>query len=154
MPCIDLGEALAWPARNMSRGLAGRLLVDRAHGLGGAAALVLGVSRTRSYCSAIARMPSALDSDDDAGDLAGAAGGGFQRLVEQAGEALEPLLDVLGADVERGDQRARCWSRRSPTDCLGCAVAAVDQRDGLAELAAVRVELRRRAGRDRRPRAR
>ena len=46
---------------------------------------------------------------DHAGDLAGARGGAFERLVEQGGEALQPLLEVLGADVERRDQRVRAW---------------------------------------------
>ena len=47
-------------------------------------------------CSS-ARAPSALEFGDDAGDLAGASGRAVERLVEQAGEALQPLLDIVGA---------------------------------------------------------
>jgi len=49
---------------------------------------------------------------DDAGDLAGAAGGAVERLVEQAGEALESLLDVVGA-VSRVATRVSIPARRS-----------------------------------------
>ena len=77
---------------------------------------------------------------DDAGDLAGAAGGAIEQLVEQAREALEPLFDVVGARVERADQRLDrrpAFAERG----VSVAVALVDQRDGLGEVAAVGVEL-------------
>ena len=77
---------------------------------------------------------------DHAGDVAGAAGGGFQRLVEQAGEALEPLIEILGADVERGDQRVE-RDAALVDGVLGALVAVVDQLGGLGQLAAVAVEL-------------
>ena len=85
---------------------------------------------------------------DDAGDLAGAAGGAVERLVEQAREALEPLLDVVGAGVERGDQRLDRGAALAERG-VGVAVALVDQRDRFGERAAVGVELAWRAGRGR-----
>ena len=42
---------------------------------------------------------------DDAGDLAGPRRRGIEQLVEQAGEAPQPLLEIVGAGIERGDER-------------------------------------------------
>ena len=50
---------------------------------------------------------------DQAGDVAGAAGGAVERLVEQAGEALEALLDVLGL-VSSEETSVSIAARRSP----------------------------------------
>ena len=76
----------------------------------------------------------------DAGDVAGAGGGRFQRLVEQAGEALEPLIEILGADIERGDQRVELHAALVDR-VLGALIAVVDQVGRLGEIAAVTVEL-------------
>ena len=85
---------------------------------------------------------------DHAGDVARARLGGREQLVEQAGEALEPLVEVLGAVsrlmttvVERGAAGAE--------RLVGAAVARVDHLDRLRERAAMDVELRgeRRSGR-------
>ena len=97
-------------------------------------------SLARSRSCSRARAPSALEFGDDAGDLAGAAGGAIERLVEQAGEALEPLLDIVGARVERRDQRLDPGAALAEGG-VGVAVAAVDQRDRFGERAAVGVEL-------------
>ena len=132
MPCSDLGEALRG-LREHLLGLAAVLGVDAVQLLAGAPALLL--ERARAFGARLR---------DDAGDLAGAAGGALERLVEQAGEALEPLLDVVGAGVERRHQRL---DRGAPLGerLVGAAVALVDQRDRLGQRAAVRVELRRQA---------
>ena len=62
---------------------------------------------------------------DQAGDLARPLGGAFQRLVEQAGEAREPLLEIVALAVERGHQRLEleCAARRARPRCAGCCVS-------------------------------
>ena len=79
---------------------------------------------------------------DHAADVARAGGGSLQRLVEQAREALEPLLEFLALDIERGDQRVEMGAAFVDRG-VGLAVAAVDQFDRLHQHAAVGVELRR-----------
>ena len=50
------------------------------------------------------------------GDLACAFGGGVERLVEQAGEPLQPLLEVFGAEVERGNHRVKAGAALGQAD--------------------------------------
>ena len=122
------GEALRGLREHLVR-LAAVLGVDAVQQLAGAAALLL-----QRACALGAGI------GDDAGDLAGAAGGAIERLVEQAGEALEPALDVVGAGVERRDQRLDAGAAFAERG-VGVAVAAVDQRDRFGKRAAVGVEL-------------
>ena len=123
------GEALRGLREHLV-GFAAVLGVDAVQQLAGAPALLL--ERAGAFGARLG---------DDAGDLAGAAGGAFERLVEQAREALEPLLDVVGAGVERGDQRLDRGAALGEV-VVGAAVALVDQRDRFDERAAVRLELR------------
>ena len=76
----------------------------------------------------------------DAGDVARAGRGRLERFVEQAGEALEPLIEILGARVERGDQRIERDAALVDA-ILGALVAPFDQLGGAGEFAAVGVEL-------------
>ena len=75
-----------------------------------------------------------------AGNVPGARGGDLERFIEQAGEALEALLEVLGADVEGGDQRIELHAALVDGG-LSALVAAVDQLNRPGEIAAVGIEL-------------
>ena len=143
----QLGEALVGFVEQRL-GVADALLVDRAHRFGGAAALLLGEFARALVLLADRAAAFGARFRHHAGDFARAGGGGFQRLVEQAGEALEPLVEILGADVERGHQRIELHAALVDRGA-GALVAGVDQVDGLGEFAAVAVELRRPIGRDR-----
>src|SRR6185312_15946282 len=77
---------------------------------------------------------------DNAGHVAGTSRGRVERLVEQPGEALEPLLEVAAAMIERGEQRIEL---RAPLvdALLGLLVAALDELGRLGEFEPVLVEL-------------
>ena len=85
--------------------LAGDLLVDIAHGRKRAHLFLIGLFADALVLFADGAGAVGAGFGHQPGNFTGAVGGGLERLVEQAGEALEALLDILGADVERGDQR-------------------------------------------------
>ncbi len=110
---VLLGDAATLLLRMFARGII--LLADRTAALGG---------RLRH----------------DAGDIARAGRRRLEQFIEQAGEALEPLVEILGADVERGDQGIE----RDPAFIdafVGALIAAFDQFGGAGQAAAMRVEL-------------
>src|SRR5581483_4367868 len=76
---------------------------------------------------------------DGAGDVAGAVGGGVERLVDEAGEALEPLGDLIGADVEGADQRFELDATLVDA-LLRRAIARLDELGRPGELLAVLIE--------------
>ena len=90
----------------------------------------------------MARVPSALDSETRRATSRARVEAASSELVEQAGEALQALLDVLGADVEGGDQRIELHAALVDA-VLGALVAVVDEFGRLDEIAAVRLELAR-----------
>ena len=78
---------------------------------------------------------------DHAGNLAGARRRRIEQFVEQAGEALQPLREIVGAGVERRDQRFDvCVLGRD--QLFGAAIALFQKLDRFGERAAVRAELR------------
>ena len=83
---------------------------------------------------------SLLRLGNDAGDLSCPRRCGVERFVEQAGEALQPLAEILGARVERRDQGLDCCVSRGDR-FVGAAVARVEQFDCVGERASVRAEL-------------
>ena len=105
MPCI-VSAKRSLASRNMAWVSPLCWVVDRAHRLGGAAALVLGAARA-SLLVLFADRARAFGARfrRPRGRSRGRGRRRLERFVEQAGEALEPLLDILGAGIERGDQR-------------------------------------------------
>jgi len=85
-------------------------------------------------------LPRSAWSDYD-GKLIAKGGGVFERAVQQAGEALEPLLEIVGLDVERGNQRIEAGAPFVDR-LIAAAVALVDHIDSLNQHAALRLELR------------
>ncbi len=79
---------------------------------------------------------------NEAGDFAGAGRGRFERLVEQAGETGQALLEVFGADIQGSDQRIEL--NAAFVDAVFSAlVAVVDNFYCLDKVAAMNVELTR-----------
>src|SRR5262249_9466849 len=77
---------------------------------------------------------------DQSSDFAGSVGRGLQRLIQDRGEARQPLPELLGAGVERGNQRLD--SRLPLRDrFLGAAIAALHQRHSISKGATMRIEL-------------
>ena len=103
MPWTDFSKALV-RALEQGLGVAGGLLVDCAHRFGGALALSFGVLADAFVLFADGTGAFGAGFRDETGDLAGARRSGIERLVQQAGESGQALLDILGADIEGGDQ--------------------------------------------------
>ena len=85
-------------------GFADRLFVDRAHHFAGTVALLLGGFTHQFELIGDRAGAAAGGFGNHPADFAGACFGTFQRLVEQCGEALQPLIEVLGLRVEGRDQ--------------------------------------------------
>ena len=79
---------------------------------------------------------------DEAGDLAGARRRGVERFVEQAGETLQPLLEVVGPRVQRRDQRLD-GGLAAADRLLRAAVAHFQKLDRFGKRAPLGGELRR-----------
>ena len=135
------GKALV-RALEQGLGIAGGLLVDCAHRFGGALALFLGIFADAFVLFADGTGAFGARFRDETGDFARARRSGLERLVEQAGEPGQALLEILGADVEGGDQGIELDAPLVDA-VLGALVAVIDDLDGLGELAAVNVELPR-----------
>src|SRR4029079_10121335 len=80
---------------------------------------------------------------DEAGDLAGARRSGLERLVQQAGESCQALLEILGADIEGGDQGIELDAPLVDA-VISALIAVIDDLDRLNKVAAENVELPRR----------
>jgi len=98
------------------------------------------LARTASNWWLIAAEPAPAVSATTRGDVAGALFGGRQRLVQKAGEARQPLVEIGGAQVDGGDQR---FQRRLALGegSGGVAVALLDHGRRLDQRLAVMFEL-------------
>ncbi|MBV6489013.1 MAG: hypothetical protein GHHEDOFH_02990 [Pseudorhodoplanes sp.] len=144
--CRHLLDALQHVGEPLGRlaedhmGVAHRLFVDVLHRVLGALALLFGAvaHQLEGFGDGLRALRAGVG--DDAADLARARGGAFQRFVEQVGEALEPLVELLALDVEGGDQRVEIGAPLVD-GFVGLAVADVDELHRLDQHAAVHVEL-------------
>src|SRR6266404_3204731 len=136
-----VGEALRRLREHAMR-LFARLLVDAAHRLAQACTLFLGAAADRFEILDDRLGARGRGFRGHAGDVARALARGFERLVEHAGKAREPLFQIAGLAVERGGelfQRGAALGQRA----VGALIAGVDQGDRFRERARMRVELAR-----------
>src|SRR5215467_14991822 len=120
--------------------LLARLLVDAVHRLAQARSLLLGAAADRFEILGDRSGARARRFRGQAGDVARAFARGFERLVEHAGKAREPLFQIAGLAVERGGellQRGAALGKRA----RGPLVAGIDERDRFRERAGMGVEL-------------
>ena len=118
----------------------GALLVEFGHGVGGQPAFLFGRRANRFELTADRGRTRAGGFRHHARDIARALFGGGQRFIEQAGEARQPLIEIGGSQVDRGDQRFQ--HRLAFGDGGGgAAVALLDHRRGIDQGLAVGFEL-------------
>ena len=112
------------------------LLVDFVHGVGRQPALFFGRRADRLELAADGGRTRAGRFRHDPRDVAGALFGGCQRFIEQPGEPRQTLIEIGGAQVDRGDQRFQ--HRLAFGDGSGGgAVALLDHRRGFDQRLAV-----------------
>ncbi len=106
--------------------------------------LVLGRSAHRLELAADRGRAGAGGFRDHPRDIAGALFGRGKRFVEQAGEARQALVEIGGAQVERGDQRFQLPScGRRPTVVvvrLACSTTAAASTSALPCLSRTRLD--------------
>ena len=108
-----VGEALRGLREHAMR-LFARLLVDAAHRLAQARTLFLGAAADRFEILGDRLGARGRGFRGHAGDVARALARGFERLVEHAGKAREPLFQIAGL------VRARCCARPARCRCADC----------------------------------
>ena len=81
------------------------LLIELVHGLGGQPALLFGRGADRLELVADRGGAGTGGFRHHACDVARALFGGGQQFIQQAGEARQPLVEIGGAQVDRGDQQ-------------------------------------------------
>src|SRR6516164_2186787 len=136
-----VGEALRRLREHGMRFFA-RLLVDAAHRLAQPLTLFLGAGADRFEVLRDRLGAGGRRFRAQAGDVARPFARAFERLVEHAGKAREPLFQIAGLAVERGGElveRSAALGDRA----LGALIAGVDERDRFRERARMRVELAR-----------
>src|SRR4029079_18421140 len=123
-------------------GLADGLLVDRTHRFGRALAFFFGVLTDALVLLADGASAFRARFRNEPGNLACARRSGLEGLVEETGESRQALFEILGPDVEGGDQGIELDAPLVDA-VLGTLIAVIDDLDRFDQVAAVNVELPR-----------
>ena len=136
----EMGMRLVVYLRKHGMHLLGRFVIHALHGLDRTLALFFGP--VADGFEGLLDRPGAAGRQfcGQAGDLAGPLRRTFERLIEHAVEAREPILEIAALAIERGNQLFdRCPAFGQAQ--LASPIADIDQRDRFRERAAVSVEL-------------